>query len=391
MDVIEEVLYRYNPWWEGGQFVEGAIERPVALGALKKSSRSKKVVFLTGLRRVGKSTLLKLYIEHLIKREGIMPRHIFYVSMDDYLLKKHPVMEIIDEYRKCQKVKVEERSWLFLDEITYKKDYEQQIKNIYDNQNAKVYASSSSASILRSRKQFLTGRNIIIELLPLDFEEYLLFKGIRIEKRNAHLVEKYFEEFLETGGLPEYVLEGNHEHVKELVDDIIQKDIASFHNIKNSSVLKDMFLLLMERSGKVVSLNKLARVMGISPDSASRYLNMFVDTFLVYLIQRDGTANERALAPRKLYASDLGIRNLFTVARDKGSRFENYIFLKIKHLAPRYIYKNGIELDFLTGDKTLIEVKYNSELTIKQRELFNATRARKKLIISNIDDLRLLP
>ena len=69
---------------------------------------------------------------------------------------------------------------------------------------------------------------------------------------------------MQKGGIPEYVLTDNIEYLKELIDDIIQKDIANFYGVKDTQLLKDFFLLLMERSGKIVSINKIAKILNIS-------------------------------------------------------------------------------------------------------------------------------
>lgn len=187
--------------------------------------------------------------------------------------------------------------------------------------------------------------------------------------------------------MPEFVLRNDVGYLKELVDDIIQKDIAAYHNIRNIQTLKDFFLLLMERAGKAVSINKLARILKISPDTAKRYLEMFADTYLIYLISRCGKTNERILSPKKIYAADLGIRTFFTGFRDKGSLFENYVFLKIKDKKPCYIYENGYEIDFLTDELSLIEVKYHSTISEKQLFLFNKIKSKRKIIISSLRDM----
>ncbi len=144
----------------------------------------------------------------------------------------------------------------------------------------------------------------------------------------------------------------------------------------------------MERAGKIVSINKLSNILKISPDSAKRYLQMFEDTYLINTVNRCGKSNERILSPKKIYAADLGIRTLFTGFRDKGSLFENYIYLKVKDKNPCYIYENGIEIDFLTEEGTLIEVKYKCELTDKQKALFEKTMAKKKLLIKDIQHIK---
>ncbi|MCB1158184.1 MAG: AAA family ATPase, partial [Leptospiraceae bacterium] len=85
-----------------------------------------RILFLTGLRRVGKTSLMKLMIHHLLKK-GIKPKNIFYISMDDYLFKNNSIHEILTLYRKICKIKSEEKSYLFFDEITYKNEYEIQL------------------------------------------------------------------------------------------------------------------------------------------------------------------------------------------------------------------------------------------------------------------------
>ena len=82
-------------------------------------------------------------------------------------------------------------------------------ENLFDLYQSKIYISSSSASILKSKKSFLTGRNSLMEIPSLDFNEYLHFKNIKISKSDQHLVPVHFSNFLSTGGIPEYVLKGD--------------------------------------------------------------------------------------------------------------------------------------------------------------------------------------
>lgn len=384
---MERLLYRYNPWWEKLFKLENIKKREAIVEAIEKKFSGRKIIFLTGLRRVGKTTIMKLLIKNLIEKKNTNPKNILYMSMDDYLLSKKTILDLLEEYRKLHKIEFQEKIFIFLDEITHQENFELQLKNIFDSQNVKICCSSSSASILKNKKAYLTGRNTIIEILPLDFREYLEFKNIKIKKSDSHITEKIFEEYLVTGGMPEYVCNKNIEHLKELVDDILYRDIAAVHNIKNPQILKDFFILLMERSGKIVSINKVANILDISVDTAKRYLQMFAETYLIYRVARWGKTNEKLLSPKKIYAADLGIRALFTGLRDKGSFFENYIFLKIKNKKPYYISENGIEIDFFTAeDRELIEVKYQSRMTEKQEILFKKFPAKKKKIIESVND-----
>lgn len=382
---MEELFYKANPWWETTYSFDG-IGREKYLSQLENYFNNRDIVFLTGLRRVGKTSILKNFIALLIQNKNIESKHIFYISLDLLALNDMSITDIIKEYKKLHKIPSAQKVILFLDEVTAKENYQQELKNIYDlEENIKIYASSSSASLLKDKNAYLTGRQRIIEVLPLDFSEYLLFKNVVIKKSDSYLYESYFEEYMCDGGMPEFVLTGDINYIQNLIDNIIYKDIIAYHNIKNESVIKDFFKLLMERSGKQLSLNKMAKILSIGVDSARRYLSYFEDTYLIYTVEKYGKLNERLNNPKKIYAGDVGLKNVVTGFRDKGAIFENLVFLKIKHLHPSYVYEDGIELDFMTENKILIEVKYNSVLNKNQEKLFNKTNAEKKLIIDSID------
>ena len=381
---MEEILYKSNPWWEEKYSFNG-ISRNKYLQKLEDLFKNKDIVFLTGLRRVGKTSILKNFISLLINKKGIEPKHIFYITLDLIALNDMTIGEIIKEYKKLHFIPSSQKLYIFLDEVTSKENYQQELKNIYDLEDIKIYASSSSASLLKDRNAYLTGRQRVIEVMPLDFGEYLIFKNITIKKSDAYLKESYFEEYMSDGGMPEYVLTGDISYIQNLIDNIIYKDIIAYHNIKNESVIRDFYKLLMERSGKQLSLNKMANILSIGVDSAKRYLSYFEDTYLIYTIEKYGKLNERIKNPKKIYAGDIGLKNVVTGFRDKGAIFENSVFLKIKHLHPSYVYIDGIELDFMTENKILIEVKYNSVLNQKQQKLYDNTDAKEKIVIDSID------
>lgn len=268
-------------------------------------------------------------------------------------------------------------------------NFEIQLKNLIDNQKVKIIATSSSASHIRIKKPYLTGRHYTIELLPLTFHEYLSFKNITIQKQDKHLEEKYFHDFLKTGGIPEYVLTGDMEYLKELVDDILYKDIIAHHHLKDEQLIKDFFLLLMERAGKQISINKIASILSVSPDTARRYLTIFSNCYIVHLMDRYGKTNERILSPKKIYAADLGIRNIFTGYRDFGSLFENYAFLRFKHLRPQYIYQDKTEIDFILDERFVIETKYHDEEIPKnQKRLLESLSDKPFRIVRNDTDIQ---
>jgi len=388
--IMEELLFQYNPWWEEQFTLENIIIREKYLKILKDNIDNKHIIFLTGLRRVGKTTLMKLIIKDLLQK-NINEKNILYVSVDDYLLKNKNLFEIIDEFKKLHRIKFEEKIYVFFDEITYQKEYHQQLKNLYDKMNIKIFATSSSSSLLKDKKAFLTGRSFTLEVKPLDFEEYKFFKNIEVKQRDKSLNESYFRDYMRDGGLPENVLNPNREYLMNLVDDIIQKDITAFHGLKNHQIVRDYYTLLMERSGKQLSINKIANILKISPDTSRRYLYYFEETFLIHLLPRWGKTNEKILSSKKIYACDLGIKHLFMGERDLGSYFENYIYLKLRNKKEvYYLYEGGNEIDFITSDQILIESKYNAEIKGKQKELFENFEAKQRILIDSVNKLHLL-
>ncbi len=367
MKDMTETLYRLNPWWIS-EFDPKLILREKYSNTLKISINKKEVVFLTGLRRVGKTSLLKCTIKQLL--EKIDKRKILYVPLDSIALSEFNIHEIVEEYRKIHKINFEEKIYLFLDEVASKKDFERELKDFYDNENVKIFASSSSASLLKNKRGYLTGRVNIIEVLPLDFNEYLLFKNIKISKTNSKLYESYFIDYMQSGGMPEYVLTGDTEYLNQLLQTIIYKDIVVPNKITDEQVIRDLTKLLCERVGKSISYNKIAKILGISLDSVRRYVTYMEEVYLFYTVDRCGKTNERITAPKKIYIGDIGFRNMLTGFRDLGAVYENLVFLNIKHEKPCYVYEDKTELDFRFG-KTIIEAKYRNEIPENQQKLIS--------------------
>jgi len=333
---------------------------------------------------------MRLVVDRLIKK-GQAPASILYVSLDDYMLRQNSILEVINGFRQIHKHSVDDPMIVMLDEITAKEGFQQQLKNLIDRERVTIVAASSSSSLLQDQKALLTGRSHTLEIQPLTLEEYLDFKDVSVAHRDAQLLDRYFRDYVRDGGLPEHVLHPSRDYLMNLVDDIIQKDITALHSLKDNQVIRDYYTLLMERSGKQVSINKLANILSVSPDTSRRYLGYFEDAYLIHPVSRWGKTNERILSPKKIYACDLGIKHLFIGDRDWGSYFENYIYLRLRpHQRVHYLRYGEQELDFLTEDKTLIEVKYNSELAGAQLKAFNEFPATRKQVIGSVRDTQII-
>src|SRR3989338_3892028 len=167
-------LYKQNTWWEG-KFEEKSYPRKKYTSEILKNLKSKEIIILTGLRRVGKTTIVMQIINSLIETK-VKPEDILFVRLDTFNLLEFSIHQLIEEYRKIHKKASSDFIYLFLDEVSTRDNFEDELKSLYDNENMKVICSSSIATLMRDKKAKLTGRTKTIEVMPLDFQEFLEFK-----------------------------------------------------------------------------------------------------------------------------------------------------------------------------------------------------------------------
>ena len=375
---LEAELYKQNPWWEG-KFEENSYPRKKYTAQIISNLKSKEIIILTGLRRIGKTTIVMQIIKNLIENKA-KPEDIFFVRLDTFNLLEFSIHQLIEEFRKIHKKSSTDFFYLFLDEVSSRDNFEEELKSIYDNENIKVICSSSIATLMRDKKAKLTGRTKTIEVMPLDFQEFLEFKEAKISKSDSAKLESYFRDYLKIGGIPYYVITEDKTYLNELIESIIYKDIISYHKITAEKTIKELFVLLCQRVGKPMSYNKIAKILKISVDSVKRYIGYFEKAYLFYIVDRySKSLNERITSPKKVYIGDVGIKNSITGLEDLSSSYENLVFLSIKDKNPAYYSENSYEIDFITKD-SLVEAKYNSELNKNQKKIFDSIKSKNKII-----------
>lgn len=377
---LEAELFKQNPWWEK-VYAEESIPRPTYIDELEKNLASKEIIFLIGLKRIGKTTIMKQLIARLLAK-GVNSKDVFFINLDSFTLTEYSIHALVEKYREMHKKASTDFFYLFLDEVVTRNDFEAELKSFFDNDNIKIVCSSSLATALRDKKALLTGRTRTIEVQPLSFQEFLKFKKATLTKADQAKLEGYFKDYLRLGGIPQYVLTEDAQYLNELVEGIIYKDIIAYHKIENERAVKELFALLCKRVGKPTSYNKLARMLGISVDSVKRYIDYFEKACLFYSIDRHArTLNEKVTSPKKMYAGDVAIKNLVTGDKDHGASYENLVYLSLKPLKPEYYYENGVEIDFVTKDYA-IEAKYGQEPTEKQAQALKELKKKRKAILA---------
>lgn len=371
---MERTLHEFNPWWDG-KFEFPGVSRKDYLDALLKLTNSNDVVLVTGLRRVGKTTLMRQVIHKLL--EKVNAKMIFYVSLDNIALREHTILEVVDEFRKLNGLKHNERVYLFLDEVHLKEDYELQLKNLYDSGNAKVYASGSSSLDIIMKSPALTGRQRIIRVSPLNFREYLRFVNVDVSAADSHLYPSLAQDYLESGGLPEFVKTKDLNYIQSLIDSILYRDIAGRHGIRNRENLLDILVLLAQSVGTTMSLRKISRVLGMPLETVSSIIDHFVEANLIHMVEREGKVSERKASPRKMYLADTGLFLALTEKVNTGSKVENLVYLVLrKRGVVRYHRASGREVDFIQK-KDAWESKYKDDFSKEELGAIRGLRGMK--------------
>ena len=296
------------------------------------------IVVISGIRRCGKSTLMK-QIMLKYKKDSIFfnfedPRvHDFDIS--DF----QKLDEVIGPFVKVY----------FFDEIQNVKSWEIYIRQLHDL-GKKVYVTGSNASLLsKELGTRLTGRHLRHELFPFSYLEYLGFKKLKNSTTS-------YNRFLNEGGFPEYLKSGNIEILQNLLKDVVLRDIAIRHGVKNTKTLMDITLFLISNIGKEFSFNNIRNVFNVgSVTSVSEYLSWLEDAYvLFYLPKFSWSAKNSAVNPRKVYAIDNGLVNANTLSfsEDKGRLLENSVFLFLRQKQYQlYYFREKKECDFVVFDK----------------------------------------
>ena len=336
---------------------------------------SRQVIVLTGMRRVGKTTLMRRLFNELDDDNKV------FLDMENPL--EQLIFDEIDFNNILNNLQQfgiakNRKAYLFIDEIQLVPGVVKAIKYLYDHYDIKFMVTGSSSFYLKNLfPESLAGRKFIIELYPLDFEEVMTFKGLSLlfadslgekaKQKNRLFFEKYktyYNEYLEYGGFPQVVLAEKMEKKKRLLRDIFtsyfEKDVKSLSDFRHIKGFRDLILLLLRRTGSKLDISKLATVLGLSRPTVYSYLSFLELTYFISTIKPySGSVDKELSGAGKVYICDTGFVNLFAKV-DEGNLFENAVFNNLKSYGKINYYQNrsGSEIDFILQEKGVaIEVK----------------------------------
>ena len=380
-----DALERSNPWWKGDFELDYKPRR--VYEEIKKFMKNRQIISLTGLRRTGKTTILLKVVKDSITGYG--KENIIYFSFDDFRDAK--LNEVIDAYFGLMKKNSSESLLFLFDEVQKVPGWEEQLKRIYDeNKKFKfVISGSESLFIRKGTRESLAGRMFEFQIKTLCFKEFLDFKGKNFNNLILYKKEilSEFKDFLNCNGFPEIINENKEfikKYIKEnVVEKIIYRDIPQIIPIENPEILSQMFNIIAKEPGQMIQMDKIAKELSISRQTASNYLDYLEKSFLIrklYNFSRNARKTQTRLKryyPVILFSEEVENREIF------GKVFETFVVNELNaEFFWRDTYKNEVDIILKNKEITPIEIKV-SNIETKPLNLFmNKFKLKKGIILT---------
>jgi hypothetical protein len=334
-------------------------------------------IILSGLRRSGKSTLLKEIYNTYYQNKTI-----YYFNFEDERL----ISFTVDDFNLLYETFIEllgQSTVFFFDEIQVIPQWEAFVRRMY-NKGCKFFITGSNSSMLsKEMGTKLTGRSINIILYPFSFKECLLLKDIQPKKSilltdERAQIKKEFNIYLEKGGLPKYRKYNNDQTLNDLYDNIIYRDVITRYNISDEKTLKELTFYLFSNYGKEISFNQLKNLLKLgSANTIKNYIDHLENAYLIFTVSKyDPSIKKQIYSKKKVYVIDTGLITLisFQFSKNIGRILENVVFLELKRRNKEvYYYKNKHECDFVIRNNQkitqAIQVTREINETNKDREI----------------------
>lgn len=310
---------------------------------------------VTGVRRCGKSTLLKMYQEWL-REQGVEASRIISINFEDI------DYEELTDYRKLydylkEHLNPERMTYIFLDEIQNVADFPKVVDSLYIKNNVDIYMTGSNAYMLSSEiATLISGRYVQIEMLPFSFKEYMESTGSmndRGVKYTEYLENSSFPQTLELKGQPDEI----RDYLEGLYNTIVVKDIVNRKKITDTMMLKSLLRFVFDNIGNPLSSKKIADTMTsagrkIDVKTVEKYLEALTESYILYQAKRYNIKGKQYLKTlEKYYVVDVGLRFMLLGSKqmDAGHILENVVYLELLRRGyDVYVGKiNEFEVDFV--------------------------------------------
>lgn len=361
------------------------IKRELYLNQLRNFIDKPFIKVIAGLRRSGKSSILILLCDELLKM-GIAEENIIYVNFESFEFSDIDKAEKLYAFVKS-KITNKQRYYVLLDEIQEVKSWEKAVNSFLVDFNADIYITGSNSRLLSSElATYLAGRYVEFQITTLSFGEYLQFKRERTNQEVSNLYRE-FEFFLRMGGFPvlhtgDYSSETAYKVVFDIYSSAILRDTVQRYNIRDVELLERVVKYVFDNVGNKFSAKNVADYFKsqnrkIDLNTVYNYLNALEGAFIIYRIHRyDVKGKEILKTQEKYFAGDQSLLYAVMGFKDRliSGVLENIVMLELKRRGYRvFVGKlDDKEIDFIaekSGEKVYIQVTYKmSEQSTVNRE-----------------------
>lgn len=345
----------------------------------------KQIIVISGIRRCGKSTLLRQFADQI--------DDFHYLNFDDERLFGFEVQDF-ENLMLCFHKRSGTKT-ILLDEIQNIPGWERFVRRIHD-EGFKVILTGSNAQLLSAELgTHLTGRHMRQELFPFSFAEYLAYRDIsaigRTTKHKA-LLSSAFDDFVRFGGFPEYLESDSLELLQQTYEDILFRDIVTRYGIRDVKGFQGLAHYFFTNFTSEMNYNRLCTVLGFSSATTVRkYIGYLEQSYLLFEIKRyDYSLKKQHVSGKKVYVIDSALRGAiaFSFSADRGRYLENIVFMELRRKGCElYFLREKNECDFIAFKKGAppLVIQICAELTAenKQRELRGLTEALTKIPASS--------
>jgi len=379
---MQSTLNRFNPWWRLKVAPASLVGKPREVFAtLQQSLALRQMLIITGLRRVGKTTLIFQLIDRLLKSKSATPYQLLYYSFDEARFGLEEVISFYQTHVLQSELLGHERIYFFLDEIQKLPNWPEQIKILYDlHPNVKIILSGSANLAMKvGSRESLAGRFFEYAIAPLDFPEYLRFKDVEIDAEREAIFQTSlvveFQKYLKSGGFIEALAFDEAQTVKyfkeSLLERAIYRDIPEVFAVAAPDLLGRLLHILAQRPGLYLEYKNLANDLQWDQRTVANYFNYLEYSFLVQKLYNYSTnllSSEKKL--KRVYLSNPGFTFALTGELNLPLLLEQFW---INCLRAKYFYrspqKEEVDLIHAEGHAVLpIEIKIRENVTAKHAD-----------------------
>ncbi len=344
---------------------------------LKNSLADRRVVVITGMRRVGKTTTLQWLLDQVPSANKI---YLDLERLDQRAVFQESNYDLVLNYLRNRGLDPTQPMTVALDEIQYAPNLPSVIKYLYDHSGIKFLLTGSSSYYLKHYfSESMAGRKVVYEMFPLNFGEFLDFRGVPYQRRvtleemrfdpfEFERLKGFYDDFVTFGGLPDVALAPRPETKREILQDMfssyINIDVRAMADFRKIGELQQLLRVLAQRVGNKLDYTKLSQVVGITRPTLMAYLEFLEKTFMVYRLPAFASGDKAAVLGKKLYFRDNGMASILAQPGE-GALFENAVFNQlVSYGRLAYLTKgNEYEVDFILtregGQPVGLEAKYH--------------------------------